>query len=152
VTDGLRELYQEVILDHNRKPRNFRVVAGANRTAEGHNPLCGDHIALSLKVEDGVIRDAAFQGAGCAISRAAASMMTDSVIGKPVAEVEGLVDRVHAMLTAAPGGETAGVADLGKLAVFGGVREFPARVKCATLPWHALQAALQGAGGSVTTE
>jgi nitrogen fixation NifU-like protein len=152
VTDDLRELYQEVILDHNRKPRNFRVVAGANRTAEGDNPLCGDHIALSLKVEDGVIRDAAFQGAGCAISRAAASMMTDSVIGKPVAEAEGLVDRVHAMLTAAPGGETAGGADLGKLAVFGGVREFPARVKCATLPWHALQAALQGAGGSVTTE
>jgi nitrogen fixation NifU-like protein len=150
VTNDLRELYQEVILDHNRKPRNFRAVAGANRTAEGHNPLCGDHIALALRVEDGVIRDAAFQGAGCAISRAAASMMTESVIGKPVGEAERLLQRVRAMLTAPPGDATAD--SLGKLDVFGGVREFPARVKCATLPWHALQAALGGAGGSVTTE
>jgi nitrogen fixation NifU-like protein len=150
--DDLRELYQEVILDHNRRPRNFRVAAGANRTAEGHNPLCGDHIALTLRLEDGVIKDAAFQGAGCAISRASASMMTDSVIGKPAAEAEDLLHRVHAMLTAAPGDETATPAGLGKLEVFDGVREFPARVKCATLPWHALGAALSGTGGSVSTE
>jgi nitrogen fixation NifU-like protein len=150
--NDLRELYQEVILDHNRKPRNFRGVAGANRTAEGHNPLCGDHIALALRVEDGMVRDAAFQGAGCAISKASASMMTDSIIGKPVADAEVLLRRMHAMLTAAPDAAEAAGGDLGKLVVFGGVREFPARVKCATLPWHALGAALSGTGGSVSTE
>ena len=146
--NDLRELYQDVILDHNRKPRNFRVLAGANRGAEGHNPLCGDHIALALTVEDGVITDAAFQGEGCAISRASASLMTDSVIGKPAAEVRKLFHQVHAMLT----GEPVAAGDLGKLAVFEGVREFPARVKCAALPWHALQAALDDTGRSVTTE
>jgi nitrogen fixation NifU-like protein len=144
----LRELYQQVILDHNRKPRNFRKIADANRTAEGHNPLCGDRITVELTVDDGIVKDVAFQGAGCAISRAAASMMTASVMGKPEREVNALFDRVHAMLTGANGP----AADIGKLAVFAGVREFPSRIKCATLAWHTLQAALHGATGPVSTE
>jgi nitrogen fixation NifU-like protein len=144
----LRDLYQQVILDHNRKPRNFRKVAAANRTAEGYNPLCGDRITLELTVEDGVVKDAAFQGAGCAISKAAASMMTASVIGKPEREVDALFHSVHAMLTDANGA----AADVGKLAVFAGVREFPSRIKCATLAWHTLQAALHGAAEPVSTE
>ncbi|HEX6212612.1 MAG TPA: SUF system NifU family Fe-S cluster assembly protein [Methylomirabilota bacterium] len=145
----LRELYQQVILDHNRKPRNFRTLEHANRTAEGFNPICGDRIALALRVEDGVIRDAAFQGAGCAISRAAASMLTGHVIGRREEEAEALFRRVHAMLIGeADGGE----GELGKLAVFTGVREFPGRVKCATLAWHTLHAALAGAAQPVSTE
>ncbi|HEX9820131.1 MAG TPA: SUF system NifU family Fe-S cluster assembly protein [Methylomirabilota bacterium] len=144
----LRDLYQQVILDHNRKPRNFRRIADANRTAEGHNPLCGDQIALYLTVEDGVVKDAAFQGSGCAISKAAASMMTAGVIGKPEPEVEALFHRVHAMLTGANGV----AAEVGKLAVFAGVREFPSRIKCVTLAWHTLQAALRGAAEPVSTE
>ena len=149
----LRDLYQQVILDHNKKPRNFRVLAGANRTAEGYNPLCGDEITLYLSVEDGVIKDAAFQGKGCAISKASASMMTDGVIGKPVDDAEALFHRVHTMLTGdvTASGSTSGDG-LGKLAVFGGVREFPSRVKCATLPWHTLRAALSGAREPVSTE
>ena len=145
----LRELYQQVILDHHRKPRNFRRLAGANRTAEGFNPLCGDRIALALAVENGVIMDAAFQGAGCAISMAAASLLTGHVIGRREEEAEALVRRVHAMLTGDDDGNGAG---LGKLAVFDGVREFPSRVKCATLAWHTLHAALSGAAEPVSTE
>jgi nitrogen fixation NifU-like protein len=145
----LRELYQQVILDHNRKPRNFRALPTANRTATGFNPLCGDEISLALKVEDGVIRDAAFQGSGCAISKASASLMTSSVVGKTAAEAEALFHRVHAMLTGEDHGQGG---DLGKLAVFEGVREFPARVKCASLAWHTLQAALSGAAEPVSTE
>jgi nitrogen fixation NifU-like protein len=145
----LRELYQQVILDHNRKPRNFRALPAANRTAEGFNPLCGDRLALHLRVEDGVIADAAFQGVGCAISRASASLMTSSIIGKPVAEAEAMFHRVHAMLTEESNGDGG---DLGKLAVFAGVREFPSRVKCATLAWHTLHAALAGAAEPVSTE
>jgi nitrogen fixation NifU-like protein len=145
----LRELYQQVILDHHRKPRNFRRLAGANRTAEGFNPLCGDRIALALAVEDGVIKDAAFQGAGCAISTAAASMLTGHVIGRREEEARALFRRVHAMLTGDADGSGAG---LGKLAVFEGVREFPSRVKCATLAWHTLHAALSGATEPVSTE
>ena len=144
----LRELYQQVILDHNRKPRNFRALEGANRTARGDNPLCGDRITLYLNVEGGVIKDAAFQGSGCAISRAAASMMTESVIGKPEGEAQALFDRVHGLLT----GKNGGGAGLGKLAVFGGVSEFPSRVKCVTLAWHTLQAALAGVAEPVSTE
>jgi nitrogen fixation NifU-like protein len=144
----LRDLYQQVILDHNRKPRNFRKIADASRTAEGYNPLCGDQITVYLTVEDGVVKDAAFQGSGCAISKAAASMMTASVIGKPEAEVEALFQRVHAMLTGANGG----AAEVGKLTVFAGVREFPSRIKCVTLAWHTLQAALSGAAEPVSTE
>jgi len=144
----LRDLYQQVILDHNRKPRNFRRIADANRTAEGYNPICGDRITLELTVEDGVVKDAAFQGSGCAISRASASMMTASVIGKPEGEVDALFHRVHDMLTGANGAD----AEVGKLAVFAGVREFPSRIKCATLAWHTLQAALGGAAEPVSTE
>jgi len=149
VTTELRELYQQVILDHNKKPRNFHVLEGTNRTAEGYNPLCGDQITLYLRLEDGVVKDAAFQGKGCAISKASASMMTAAVIGKPLDEVESLFQRLHTMLT----GETGASGDgLGKLAVFAGVREFPSRVKCATLAWHTLHAALCGAAAPVSTE
>lgn len=149
----LRDLYQQVILDHNRKPRNFRVLESANRTAEGYNPLCGDQMKLYLEVEDGVIKDAAFQGKGCAISKASASLMTSAVIGKPVDEAEALFRRIHTMLTSDVTSKVETSGDgLGKLAVFEGVREFPSRVKCATLPWHTLRAALSGAREAVTTE
>ena len=125
------------------------MLEGANRTAEGYNPLCGDQITLYLRLEDGVVKDAAFQGKGCAISKASASMMTAAVIGKPLDEVESLFQRLHTMLT----GETGASGDgLGKLAVFAGVREFPSRVKCATLAWHTLHAALCGAAAPVSTE
>lgn len=145
----LRELYQQVILDHHRKPRNFRRIPGATHSAQGYNPLCGDQLTLDVVVEDDVIRDAAFQGTGCAISRAAASVMTATVIGRTPAEAEALFQRVHALLTVGPGADDG---RLGKLAVFAGVRQFPSRVKCATLAWHTLQAALQGAAQPVTTE
>jgi nitrogen fixation NifU-like protein len=147
----LRELYQEVILDHNKRPRNFQKLEGANRTAEGYNPLCGDQITVYLSVEDDVIKDISFQGSGCAISKASASLMTTSVKGKTQAEAEVLFDRIHTMLT----GErdtTVDPHELGKLAVLSGVCEFPARVKCASLAWHTLRAALKGDGGAVVTE
>ena len=147
----LRELYQEVILDHNKKPRNFQVLEGANRRAEGYNPLCGDQITVYLELEDDVIRDVSFQGAGCAISKASASMMTASLKGKTRAEAEALFERFHQMVTGAGDG-AADPAELGKLAVFAGVCAFPVRVKCATLAWHTLRAALNGNGGMVTTE
>ena len=148
MSDDLRDLYQEVILDHSKRPRNFRALAGANRSAEGYNPLCGDREKVYLTLEGDVVKDVAFQGAGCAISKAAASMMTASVIGKPEREVDALFHRVHAMLTGANGP----TAEVGKLAVFAGVREFPSRIKCATLAWHTLQAALHGAAEPVSTE
>jgi nitrogen fixation NifU-like protein len=144
----LRELYQQVILDHNRKPRNFRRLEGANRTAEGYNPLCGDQVRVYVDVEGGLIRDIAFEGSGCAISRAASSMMTTSLKGKTVAEAEALFDRFHDMLT----GQGADAAELGKLAVFSGVCEFPTRIKCATLPWHTAHAALTGRQATISTE
>jgi nitrogen fixation NifU-like protein len=147
----LRELYQQVILDHNRKPRNFRALPAANRRAEGDNPLCGDRISVDLKVADGVIRDVGFQGSGCAISRAAASMMTESVKGKTEDEADALFERVHRMLTG-DGQAAAAAQALGKLAVFAGVREFPSRIKCVTLPWHTLHAALVGQFETVSTE
>jgi nitrogen fixation NifU-like protein len=140
----LDELYQEVILDHNKRPRNFRVLEGANRRAEGFNPLCGDRLTLFLHVEGGVIRDVAFQGSGCAISKASASLMTDALKGKTVDQAEALFDRFHRMVTAAPDALIErDVADLGKLAVLAGVREFPLRVKCASLAWHTLKAAVK---------
>ncbi len=147
----LRELYQEVILDHNKRPRNFQKLEGANRAADGYNPLCGDQITVYLLVEDHVIRDIAFQGSGCAISKASASMMTAAVKGKTTAEAEGLFETFHRMVTA----DLSAAADplvVGKLAAFAGVREFPVRVKCATLPWHTLQAALEGRGQISSTE
>jgi nitrogen fixation NifU-like protein len=146
----LRELYQQVILDHSKKPRNFQKLDGANRTAEGHNPLCGDQITLYVQVEDDMIRRIGFQGSGCAISKASASMMTDSVKGKTTAEAQQLFERFHDLLTGKGGPGDPG--DLGKLAVFSGVREFPVRVKCATLAWHTLRAALEGKGEPISTE
>lgn len=143
----LRDLYQEVIFDHNRHPRNFRQVEGANRTIEGFNPLCGDRITLYLRVEDNIVQDAGFQGAGCAISTASASLMTEAVRGKTVAEAEALFQDMHQMLAGKGEAES-----LGKLMVLGGVRAFPTRVKCATLPWHSLHAALTRQSEAVTTE
>lgn len=145
----LRELYQEVIFDHNRRPRNFGRLADANRVAEGHNPLCGDNLKLYLKVENGVVTDVAFEGSGCAISTASASLMTEAVKGKPVAEAERLFQSFHAVLVDA---DDFARADLGKLEVLAGVKEFPARVKCATLAWHTLHNALAGASEAATTE
>ena len=147
----LRELYQQVILDHNRKPRNFRPMDDADHHAAGHNPLCGDRITVFMKIEDGVVRDVSFQGAGCAISVASASMMTESLKGKTETEAEALFEKFHHLVTE---GEEDGVEGLklGKLAVFAGVREFPVRVKCATLAWHTFQAALKDKHDPISTE
>jgi nitrogen fixation NifU-like protein len=139
----LRELYQTVILDHNRSPRNRGPLAGANRHAEGHNPLCGDHVVVHARVADDRVEAAGFEGRGCAISTASASLMTEAVRGRSSAEVEKLFEEFHRLVTSDPTREPP-VGSLGKLAVFAGVREFPLRVKCATLCWHALQAALDG--------
>jgi len=147
----LRELYQQVILDHHRKPRNFRKLPRATQRAEGHNPLCGDRVTVEVELEDDVIRDIGFQGSGCAISKASASMMTAALKGKKIAEAEAVFDRFHAMLTES-GADDEGTEALGKLAVFAGVREFPIRVKCATLPWHTMRAALAGQAEPVSTE
>jgi nitrogen fixation NifU-like protein len=147
----LRELYQEVILDHNRRPRNFQKLEGANRTAEGYNPLCGDQITVYLRLEDGVVRGVSFQGSGCAISKASASMMTAALKGKTAAEAATLFKAFHAMVTADLGA-TFDPLELGKLAAFAGVHAFPIRVKCATLPWHTLRAALEGGQETVSTE
>ena len=147
----LRELYQEVILDHNKSPRNFGPLDGANRTAEGNNPLCGDHVKVHALVgEDGVLRDIHFEGSGCAISTASASMMTEAVRGKSRAEAEREFERFHSLLTGPPG--VAPPEELGELAALAGVRAFPMRVKCATLAWHTLRAALDKPGTDVSTE
>jgi nitrogen fixation protein NifU and related proteins len=135
----LSDLYQEVILDHNRRPRNFHALAGASHSAEGYNPLCGDRLTLYLKVADGIVTDVSFEGAGCAISKASASLMTDAIKGKAIAEAIALFDRFHRMVTTPP---EQPVEDLGKLSALAGVREFPVRVKCASLAWHTLKAAI----------
>ena len=140
MSDDLSELYQQVILDHSRKPRHFHTLPGANRSAEGNNPLCGDHFTVFLKLEDGVIQDISFQGSGCAISKASASMMTDQLKGKSVAEAEKLFAQYQEMVMTGPADEEA----MGKLRAFAGVRHFPMRVKCAILPWHAMLAGLKG--------
>jgi nitrogen fixation protein NifU and related proteins len=147
----LRELYQQVIIDHSKKPRNFRKLEDANRTAEGYNPLCGDEITVYLLFQDDVIQGIGFQGSGCAISKASASMMTDSVKGKTRNEAQHLFEKFHQLVTG-EGDKAGDPGDLGKLAVFSGVSEFPVRVKCATLPWHTLRAALEGRGETVSTE
>jgi nitrogen fixation NifU-like protein len=145
----LRELYQEVILEHSKKPRNYRALENANHKAEGFNPLCGDHFTVYLDLENGAIKDIGFQGSGCAISKASASMMTQSLKGKTAAEAEELFSKFHDVVTGhAVGNEE----NLGKLAVFAGVSEFPLRVKCATLAWHAVRAALKGEREAVSTE
>jgi nitrogen fixation NifU-like protein len=149
MSDDLRDLYQEVILDHYKRPRNFGALATANRKAEGHNPLCGDNVTVYLQVEEGVIRDLRFAGSGCAISTASASLMTESLKGKTLAEAEKVFGRFHRTVT----GEDEPVStELGKLAVLAGVREYPVRVKCATLAWHTLNAALRDLGEVVSTE
>ena len=136
----LSDLYQEVILDHNRRPRNFRAIAAPSHHAEGFNPLCGDRLDLFLDVKDDVIADVAFQGSGCAISKASASLMTDAVKGRTVSEARELFERFRQVITTPPDQP---VEDLGKLSVLSGVREFPVRVKCASLAWHTLKAALE---------
>jgi nitrogen fixation NifU-like protein len=137
----LSELYQQVILDHNKKPRNFRKLESANHSAEGYNPLCGDHLTVYLDVEGDAVKEIAFEGSGCAISKAAASMMTQAVKGKSKEEAEELFNEFHSMVTGELDAETDDN-NLGNLKIFAGVREFPVRVKCATLPWHTLHAAL----------
>ena len=145
----LTDLYQEVILDHNRRPRNFRAMDQATRTQEGFNPLCGDRLTVYVKLDGDRISDVSFQGTGCAISKASASLMTEALKGKTVGEARALFDRFHDMVTSSS--ETA-LPDLGKLSVLSGVREFPTRVKCASLAWHTLKAAVAGEQGTVSTE
>lgn len=145
----INELYQELILDHSKSPRNFRVIENPDRKAEGYNPLCGDRLTLYFKIQGNKIADIAFQGSGCAISKASTSMMTAEVKGKTKQEAEAVFKSFHQMLT---GSDKADKAKLGKLAVFAGVSEFPVRVKCATLPWHTLHSGLEGADKTVSTE
>ncbi|MGA8438512.1 MAG: SUF system NifU family Fe-S cluster assembly protein [Candidatus Sulfotelmatobacter sp.] len=145
----LRELYQELILEHSKAPRNYRELKHATSRAEGYNPLCGDRFTVSVQTEGDSIRDIAFQGSGCAISKASASMMTESVKGKTKEQAKELFEHFHRTVTGSQNGSSA---DLGKLVVFAGVAEFPARVKCATLAWHTLQAALYGKQEAVSTE
>ena len=146
--DDLTELYQQVILDHTKAPRNYRKIEGADRTAQGKNPLCGDTYTIYMNMDGDVIRDISFQGSGCAISKASASLLTDSLKGKSKAEAKVLFEKVHDMITTG----NVSASGLGKLAVFAGVHKFPARVKCAILPWHAVLAAVEGKSDPVTTE
>lgn len=148
--DDLRELYQQVILDHNKNPKNFGKLEPANRTAEGYNPLCGDRIDLYLQVNDGVIQNISFQGSGCAISKSSASVMTTVLKGKSIAEAEQLFKKFQKLITG--DSEAPDPEELGKLAIFAGVREFPLRVKCAGLAWHTMLAALKNENTPVSTE
>jgi len=150
---NLRDLYQEVILDHSKRPRNFRELPEASGKAEGYNPLCGDEATVYVKMEGDRLLDLSFLGKGCSISTASASMMTETLKGKTREEAESLFERFHALITASPDkAGQASASELGKLAAFSGVCEFPVRVKCASLPWHTLKAALTGNGQPVTTE
>jgi nitrogen fixation NifU-like protein len=144
----LRELYQELILEHSKNPRNFRALADADRKVEGFNPLCGDHFTIFVKMDGEVIKDISFQGAGCAISKSSASVMTQTLKGKTREQAEALFQKFHDMVT----GKAAADQQMGKLAVFSGVSEFPVRVKCASLAWHAMHAALEGERETVSTE
>ena len=146
----LRELYQQVILDHNKNPRNFGEMADATSRVDGYNPLCGDHYTVFVKKEGNKIAEVSFTGNGCAISKASASVMSSTVKGKSVSEAESLFETFHRLVTGDASGVSA--ADLGRLAAFSGVSEFPARVKCATLAWHTLKSALEGRDEKVTTE
>ncbi len=147
----LRDLYQSVILDHNKKPRNLRRPEAANRDADGFNPLCGDKVRVYLEVEGDVVKDVGFEGSGCAISTASASLMTEAVKGRTLDETQRLFEGFHQLVTRPPRAEP-DTANLGKLAVFSGVREFPIRVKCATLAWHTLRSAIKGGDETATTE
>jgi nitrogen fixation NifU-like protein len=150
MSQDLRELYQDIILDHSKHPRNFGKLAEANRQARGNNPLCGDRITLALKLDGDRIADAKFEARGCAISVASASMMTDMVKGKTVEEARALFEQFHGLVTGKPMDDESD--DLDRLAALSGVRDFPSRIKCATLPWHALTAALEGTQDEVRTE
>ncbi|MGH9355162.1 MAG: Fe-S cluster assembly sulfur transfer protein SufU [Terriglobia bacterium] len=147
----LRDLYQEVVIDHSKRPRNFRKMADAGHTAQGYNPLCGDKVSVYVKVEDGKVSDVSFEGSGCAISTASASIMTEMVKGRTLEEARSLFDRFHDLVTTGGGLDVHGPA-LGKLEVFSKLGDYPARVKCATLVWHALRSALEGAAQAVSTE
>jgi nitrogen fixation NifU-like protein len=149
VTVDLHSLYQEIIVDHNRRPRNFREIPDADRTANGDNPLCGDRLTVYMNVREGVIRDIGFTGNGCAISTASASLMTEALLGKTEQEADALFEKFHDMV-AGPGRGTRG--SLGKLEALAGVREFPVRVKCATLAWHTVRSALNTPGRTASTE
>ncbi|HLV01042.1 MAG TPA: SUF system NifU family Fe-S cluster assembly protein [Acidobacteriota bacterium] len=146
------DLYQDIILDHNRRPRNFGELAEANRKAEGYNPLCGDKVTVFLKLEGDVIKDIRFKGAGCAISTASASIMTETLKGKTAREAEKLFERFRRLVTGSSSENDENEIELGSLAVFRGVRDYPVRVKCATLAWHTLKASLEGKDQQVTTE
>lgn len=147
----LRELYQQVILDHNRNPRNFKELPGATRKVDGYNPLCGDHYTVYVQLDGKTIQDIGFTGSGCAISKASASVMSTSVKGKSTADAEKMFDTFHKLVTG-EGSSGLDAAELGRLAAFSGVSEFPARVKCATLAWHTLHTALKGEDEVVSTE
>jgi nitrogen fixation NifU-like protein len=147
----LRELYQELVIDHSKRPRNFHKLEGANLTAQGYNPLCGDRVTIYLKFQDGRVQDIAFEGSGCAISTASTSMMTEALKGKSKQEAEALFETFHNLVTGVSESE-AGAPPLGKLEVFSKVSDYPVRVKCATLAWHAMRAALEGTGNVVSTE
>lgn len=151
MSTSLIDLYQEVVIDHAKQPRNFRKLVGATNTAEGFNPLCGDQLTLFVKVADGVIEDIAFQGTGCAISKASASLMTAALKGKKQDEALALFGRVHTLLTQGPSGEVK-PEDVGKLAALSGVWKFPMRVKCATLAWHTLRDALEARGAPISAQ
>ena len=147
----LRELYQQVILDHNKSPRNFKKLENANHTAEGHNPLCGDRIDIYLDVEDGIVMDVSFLGSGCAISKASASLMSTIIKGKTIEEAKNIFERFHDLVTGNLNNEEE-IEELGKLAVFAGVKDFPVRVKCASLAWHTMISALNKEEKIVSTE
>lgn len=146
----LRELYQQVILDHNKNPRNFHELPHPTRTVDGYNPLCGDHYQIQVEIDDGTIKDIGFTGNGCAISKASASVMSSTLKGKTTEEAHRLFDVFHKLVTGEPG--SLSTAELGRLAAFSGVSEFPARVKCASLPWHTLNSAIEGDKETVSTE
>jgi nitrogen fixation protein NifU and related proteins len=151
VSEELNDLYQQVILDHNRAPRNYHKMDDPSGRSEGYNPLCGDRITVYIRMDQNQIQDVSFEGSGCAISKASASLMTESVKGKSKEETDALFKRVHEMLTAPPD-QSVDTHGLGKLAAFSGVREFPVRVKCATLAWHTLLSALRGDQQPASTE
>ncbi len=148
MSDELNELYGEMIMDHNQRPRNFRPMPDANHRVDGHNPLCGDRVTVFLKTEGNIIKDVSFQGSGCAISKSSASVMTTTLKGKTLDEARALFEEFRRLITSGQGDTE----HLGKLATFSGVHKFPARVKCAILPWHALSSALDGGGSMVSTE
>ncbi|MFC1627986.1 Fe-S cluster assembly sulfur transfer protein SufU [Gemmatimonadota bacterium] len=148
----LRELYQEVILDHSRNPRNFGRLENANHEADGHNPLCGDQITLYVSTTDGMVTDISFEGSGCAISTASASLMTEVLKGKSIEDAQAIFDQFHAMVTGDPAGESSSGQSMGKLSVLAGVREFPVRVKCASLAWHTFKAAIEESEKPISTE